>query len=201
MSGSISDFRSSFQSELARPSRFDVNIPIPIVLAPYLSIGKRLTFRCENAEIPGKSLSTAERKFGSAPVEKMPYHTNYTETNMTFMVSDDMQERIFFEAWMEAINPTTNYNFRYKSDYAVDIDVNHYDVTNEKNYIVTYREAFPIAINQMDLDWSSDGYHKLAVTFAFTEWYNNTSSAIGKSIISQGLSGLSETLMSKIPTE
>jgi hypothetical protein len=25
-------------------------------------------------------------------------------------------------------------------------------------------------MNQMDLDWSSESYHKLTVTFAYTEW-------------------------------
>ena len=192
MAGSITDFKTSFQTDLARPNRFDVNIPVPIVLLAYRDTARALNFRCENAELPGKSLSTTERKIGSSPVEKMPYHTNYTETTMTFMVSDDMRERIFFEGWFEAINSTTNYNFKYKSDYAVDISINQYNLANELSYNVVLREAYPIAMNQMDLDWSADGYHKLAVTFAFTEWYNNTSSAIGKNIISQALSGLSE---------
>jgi hypothetical protein len=47
----------------------------------------------------------------------------------------------------------------------------------------------------MDLEWSSDTYHKITVVMAYTEWYNNTSSAIGKSIISQGLSGLTEDIL------
>ena len=192
MSGSIAQFKSNFKTDLARPNRFDVDIPVPLVLAPYLSTSRNLKFRCENAEIPGKTLATTQRKIGSAPVEKQPYQTNYTETELTFMVSDDMRERIFFEGWFEAINSTTNYNFKYKSDYAVDISINQYNLANELSYNVVLREAYPIAMNQMDLDWSADGYHKLAVTFAFTEWYNNTSSAIGKNIISQALSGLSE---------
>jgi hypothetical protein len=32
--------------------------------------------------------------------------------------------------------------------------------------------AFPINVNQLDLDWSSDGHHKLTVTFAYTYWHN-----------------------------
>jgi hypothetical protein len=28
-------------------------------------------------------------------------------------------------------------------------------------------------VNQLDLDWSSDGYHKLSVTFAYTRWEQN----------------------------
>lgn len=195
MAGSISEFKSNFKTDLARPNRFDVNIPIPSVLAPYIGTSRNLKFRCENAEIPGKTLATTERKIGSSPIEKQPYLTNYTEMELQFIVSDDMSERIFFEGWMEAINPTTNYNFKYKSDYAVDVTINQYNLANELSYTVVLREAFPIAINQMDLDWSSDSYHKLTVVMAYTEWYNNTSSAIGKNIISKGLSGLSEELL------
>jgi hypothetical protein len=32
---------------------------------------------------------------------------------------------------------------------------------------------FQMSVNQMDLDWSSDGYHKLVVTFAYTRWERN----------------------------
>lgn len=197
--GTISDFKSSFNKDLARPSRFDVTIPVPIVLLPYLGDSRNLTFRCESTEIPGKSLATTERKIGSSPVEKMPYMTNYGEITMEFMVDDDMAQRNFFEAWMEVINPTTSYNFKFKSDYVVDIDINQYSVNNEKSYIVTLKDAFPIAINQMDLNWQSDNYHKLSVQFAYTEWMNNTSSAIGKSIVSQGLSGLIENFNTNTP--
>ena len=76
--------------------------------------------------------------------------------------------------------------------------INQYNVANELSYAVVLREAFPIAINQMDLEWSSDGYHKLVVVMTYTEWYNNTSSAIGKNILAQGLSGLSEELLGSL---
>ena len=31
-------------------------------------------------------------------------------------------------------------------------------------------EAYPISMNQLDLDWSSEAFHNLTVTFAFTYW-------------------------------
>jgi hypothetical protein len=42
MAGSITDFKASFRTDLARPNRFDVNIPIPIGLLPYRGIGRTL---------------------------------------------------------------------------------------------------------------------------------------------------------------
>jgi len=70
MAGSINDFKSSFKTDVAKVARFDVTIPVPIILAPYISDGRNLTYRCESAALPGRVFETAEKKMGSAPVEK-----------------------------------------------------------------------------------------------------------------------------------
>ena len=182
MAGSIADFKASFNKDLARPSRFDVNIPIPIGLLPYREIGRTLRMRCENAELPGRSISTTTMKIYGVE-EKFPYQTTYNDISLTFIVSDDMAEKKFFDAWLNWINPTINYNLKYKADYAVPLTVNQYDVKNELSYSVTMLDAFPIAVNQLDLDWSSDGHHKLTVTFAYTSWRNNSLEALGMELL------------------
>jgi hypothetical protein len=106
------------------------------------------------------------------------------------MVSDNMNEKIFFDAWMDLINPSTDYNFQYKANYAVDVSINQYDVSGELTYAAVLRESFPLAINQLDLEWSSDGYHKLAVVFAYKQWNNNTVSSLSQSMKNAALNGL-----------
>lgn len=194
MPGSINDFRASFNTDLARPSRFDVRIPIPLALIG--SVGadtKNLSFRCENAELPGKSMTTADRKMGSAPIEKFPYHTNFGECTLTFIISDNMSEKIFFDSWMEIINPTTDYNFQYKSNYAVDMSINQYDVTNKVSYTATLYETFPISFNAMGLDWTSEGFHKLSVTFSYKQWIGSYANSLQQNIVSKGLTGILNT--------
>jgi len=190
MAGNINDFKASFKTDIARPSRFDVTIPVPMVLIPYITSARSFSLRCESAEMPGRTFATAEKKMGSAPVEKFPYQTTYNEATLTFIVSDDMKEKIFFDSWQELMNPTTDFNFQYKANYAVDVSINQYDVTNKLTYSAVLREAFPIAINQLDMDWTSDSYHKLAVVFAYKQWNNNTVSNLGQSIRQGVLSGL-----------
>jgi hypothetical protein len=190
MAGNINEFKSSFTTDLARPAKFDVNIPIPVALASYITTGRNLSMRCESVDMPGRTFSTVEKKMGSAPIEKFPYQTQYNESTFTFMLSDNMNEKIFFDAWMELINPTTNFNFQYKLNYAVDVSINQYDVTNNLTYAAVLREAYPLAINQIDMEWSSDGYHKLAVVFAYKQWNNNTVSALGQSITNAAITGL-----------
>jgi hypothetical protein len=173
MAGNINEFKSSFRTDISKPSRFDVSFPVPLTLIVYRNIAQTLSLRCENAELPGRTIATMEQKI-YGPTEKFPYQSSYNDANFTFIVSDNMQEKEFFDSWMELINPSTNYNFKYKSDYCTTISVNQYDVKNEKSYQVDLIEAYPIAVNQMDLDWSNDGHHKLTVTFAYTFWKSNS---------------------------
>jgi hypothetical protein len=195
MAGSINDFKSSFTKDLARPSRFDVNIPVPLTLIPYVQNAKSLVYRCENAQLPGRTFGgQVEQKIGSNPVEKYPNLTTYNDIDLTFIVDDDMSQKVFFDAWMNFINPTYNYNFRYKGDYATAITINQYDVTNKLSYSVNLYDAYPVSMNQLDLDWSSDGTHKLVVTFAYTYWQNNSIQALGMQLIDAGLAYFSDAV-------
>ena len=188
MAGSITNFISSFQNDLARPNRFDVNIPIPLTLIQYRNISQRLTFRCENANLPGRTISTTDQKIYNI-VEKFPNQTTYQDMDMTFIVGGDMAEKQFFDAWLELINPTTNFNFKYKGDYSTSITVNQYDINNNLTYTIELVDAYPIAVNQLDLDWSNDGYHKLTVVFAYTYWKNNSLNNILQNALTAGIGG------------
>lgn len=193
MPGNISEFKSTFKKDLSRPHKFDVNIPIPLTLIPYITSAKSLTYRCENAQLPGRTFATAEQKtYG--PVEKYPYLNTYTDIDMTFIVDDDMSQKIFFDAWLNFINPLYNNNMRYKGDYSTVITVNQYDVTNQISYSCNLYDAYPISMNQMDLDWSSDGYHKLNVTFAYTYWQNNSLQALGMELVDAGINAVSSAV-------
>ena len=191
MPSSISQFLTSFNKDLARPNRFDVMIPIPAVLAPfYLNTSKNISLRCEMTELPGRTFGTTERKIGSAPVQKFPYQSIYNDVSMTFIVTGDMSEKLFFDQWMEYINPSSTYNFNYKGNYATDIAINQYDNHNKKTYSAVLIGAYPLVVNQLDLDWSNDGYHKLSVTFAYTNWQEATVSSVASNLGVQSLAGL-----------
>jgi hypothetical protein len=191
MAGSINDFKSSFKTDLARPNRFEVDIPIPLTLLAYIRSSRNLKYRCENANLPGRTLATIEQKtYG--PIEKYPYMNTYTDLDLTFIVDGDMNQKVFFDAWLNFINPLYNNNFRYKSDYATDLTITQYDVTNQATYSVNLYEAYPISINQMDLDWSNDGYHKLSVTFAYTSWKNNSLQAFAMELLDSAIGNISD---------
>jgi hypothetical protein len=187
MAGTISNFLSSFKGDIARPSRFDVEIPVPLKLVSYRNTGQRLTLRCENAELPSRTFATAERKI-YGPTELHPYLTNYNQSTFTFIVSEDMLEKKLFDAWMDLINPRSTFNLAYKKDYITDITVNQYDLQNNKTYSVSLNEAFPLSVNQLDLDWGNEtSYHKLSVVFAYYTWERNDIEGLAAEIFNAGI--------------
>lgn len=172
MAGSIADFKSSFKKDLARSNKFDVYIPVPLGIVPFIGTSRKLAFRCENAQLPGRNLDTTTMRIYGVN-ELFPVSTSYDNVTLTFLVGDDMKEKSFFDAWMNWIQPTITYDTKYKADYAVMLRINQYDVQNKLSLSVDLIDAYPIAVNQLDLDWSSDSVHKLAVTFAYTNWKSN----------------------------
>ena len=189
MAGNINEFKSSFSKDIARTNKFDVNINVPIVMLPYISNAKSLKYRCENANLPGRTLATTEqRTYG--PIEKYPYLSTYNDIDLTFIVDDDMSQKLFFDGWLNYINPQYSNNLRYKGDYATIITINQYDVTNQLSYSVNLYDAYPISMNQMDLDWAGDGLHKLVITFAYTYWQNNSLQALGMQLVDYGINAV-----------
>ena len=166
MPSPIKTFFNSF-TDVAKPSRFEVTIGPKT----YNNISSsELILRCETAELPSRTYATAEQKFGSNPVEKFPYQVQFNDLNLTFIVDDDMLAKYFFDGWLEAVIPSSNYNPNYKDSYSATINIRQYKNNDESSYSVDLFEAYPISVNQLDLDWSAEGHHKLTVVFAYTSW-------------------------------
>ena len=165
----IQKFISSFTDDLAKPSRFEVKINPPAVLGSAIS-SSTLALRCENAVLPGRTLSTSDlRIYG--PSEKYPYQSTYEDVTLTFIVTSSMIEKTLFNTWFDYINSPTTWNFEYKSNYVTDILISQFDTSNREMHEVKLVDAFPISVSQLDLDWGNDsGYHKLSVVFAYTYW-------------------------------
>ena len=165
----IKEFRSSFTGELAKPSRFKVLINLPASL-PATIDSRTLSLRCENAMLPGRTLATLDHRI-YGPTEKYPYQSTYDDIALTFICDSNMIEKSVFDGWMDKINPKENWNFEFKESYATKITIIQYDNSKNEVHKVHLINAFPVAVNQLDLDWSSDApYHKLSVVFAYTYW-------------------------------
>jgi hypothetical protein len=129
-----------------------------------------LSLQCESAELPGKTLQTADVKI-YGPTFKVPYQTMYADTSFTFLCTNDFFERKLFDRWMEAIMPSDTNNMRYakgqSSRYLTNIKIIQYDDFIKQIYAVELLDAFPIGIAPQTLSWSEDGFHRLTIQFAY----------------------------------
>ncbi len=200
---------------LAKPSRFEVILPIPPYINEFVgnsvierilnfpnsifndvsnaigsafgrqgnadevsrssnsSLTRYLSLQCENAELPGKVLQTAEVKI-YGPVFKVPYQTQYNDSSFTFLCTNDFYERKLFDRWLEAIMPTDTNNLRFpkgaRTRYMTNIKIIQYDEFIKQIYAVELIDAYPIGIAAQNLSWSEDNFHRLTVQFAYQKY-------------------------------
>jgi hypothetical protein len=137
------------------------------------SMSRYLALQCEAAELPGKTLATADVKV-YGPTFKVPYQTQYTDTTLTFICTNDFYERKLFDRWMEAIHPSDTNNLRFpkgqQSRYLTNIKIIQYDDFIKQIYAVELLDAFPIGVAPQSLSWSDDGFHRLSVQFAYQKY-------------------------------
>lgn len=178
MAANISEFLSSFRNtEAARVANFEALIAIPPALIGRFPNGMNdFRFRCEATELPGRSFATADQKtYG--PIETFPVQNYYDKVNLTFICSDNMVERTFFDEWMNIISISTDpptasngvrFDFEYKQNYETSVYINQHDITGKLSYSVLLLNVFPIAINPMPLSWDAqNAIQKMAVTLSF----------------------------------
>ena len=137
------------------------------------SLSRYLALQCETAELPGKTLMTHDAKV-YGPTFKVPYVSQYSDTNLTFICTNDFYERKLFDRWVEAINPTDTNNLRYakgeKTRYMTNIKIIQYDDFIKQIFAIELIDAFPIGIAAQPLSWSEDTFHRLSVQFAYQKY-------------------------------
>lgn len=136
-------------------------------------------FRCEGAELPGRTIATTDDTSYGATI-KYAYDTTYNDINLTIMASEDMRERAYFEIWMDNIvyTPHRNSNIndmaggliRYYDEYAYGGKLNVTQVNDKGVQLVKYtlENAFPISLSPMTASWEeNDTYQRFTVTMSY----------------------------------
>lgn len=202
---------------LAKPSRFEVILPIPPYINQFIgssiiekiinfpnsvisdvsdaigsafgksgqqdeqsrtsnsSLTRYLALQCENAELPGKTLQTEDVKI-YGPSFKVPQQTQYGETTLTFLCTNDFFERKLFERWMNCIQPSDTNNLRFPKDdanntrYLTNIKIIQYDEFIKQIFAVELIDAFPVGIAAQSLNWSEENFHRLSVQFSYLRY-------------------------------
>jgi hypothetical protein len=170
----IRNFQSEIKNKgLARPSRFEIFILPPPSLSQFATSGRFVSLMCEGASLPAMGISTKQFRVYGAPYQR-PVSSDFggDGINLSFYVDKDMEIKSFFDAWMfKVVNPNS-FNVSYQADYVSQIKIMQLDEKENEKYSVYLEDAFPRAINLMDLSMTSTNQtHKLNVTFSYRRWF------------------------------
>lgn len=165
----------------AKQCRFAVRIQPPAAISSgNLGLIKDLTYLCESAEFPGRGSDPIEIKYYGPSFER-PYSPSYVkQTDFTFICRTESYEREFFDNWMEYINPSDTFNFKYAKDYTCEIQVFQFaDYAKQENdnapkpvYQWTLLKAWPIVVNPQPVTWAdTTDILRLSVRFSYKNWY------------------------------
>ena len=152
-----------------------LNKPPGFELPEGMAMRKRLTMLCDTATLPTKSLATFEKTI-YGPVKAMPYRMTFTEASMSFILTDSMNEKKYFDEWQNKIVDQKTGNIGFFDDYVCDITIQKFGRTannSDENptYSVTLFDAWPSIVSEIQLSHSGGTEAmKLPVTFQFKKW-------------------------------
>ena len=169
----ISNLRAKLGT-IARPNNFIVKINLAKISTT--SINDTFEFRCEKAELPGKTIATSDGGGASGPAIKLGYDMTYNDIQLSVICATTMEERIFFERWMDYIvkpfgdSLGTAGTIAYYSDYALGNKLTVAQLDDFGKRILTYEcmDVYPIALTPMNATWDEvNTYQRFGVTLAY----------------------------------
>jgi len=135
-------------------------------------------FRCEKAELPGRSIATSDDTGGGGPALKLPYDVTYNDMQLSIICSADMKERAFFESWIDSIvGPAGEANgasvgglVSYFQDYARGVTLEVQQLDEAGNVLISYQlnDVYPTVISPMNATWEEvNSYQRFGVTLFY----------------------------------
>ena len=178
---SISKFKSQVGT-LARPNYFLAKLD-GYKGKPFFSgmdVDDTFKFRCEKAELPGRTLATNEDTGGGGTTLKLPYDVTYNDVQLSIICAEDMTERVFFETWIDLIiNPagyeTTSATYNpglvaYHDNYSKGIQLNVTQLDSNGRALITYTlwDVYPVSLTPMNATWEeTNTYQRFGVTLTY----------------------------------
>lgn len=149
-------------------------------------VERDMQYRADATELPGRSITTLEHSFNNyGPINKIAYGQAYADIAVSFVLSEDLREKEYFEIWQDqmvntgAFNPSgvarersamNSYNVRYFDNYSRTIVIRQYGAAGNLRSIHTLNEAYPIIINPIAMSWGEESIMRMNVTFAYRNY-------------------------------
>ena len=140
-----------------------------------------MMYRAESAEIPGRSLATLDHRFDNySPISRVVTGQTYVDVTVTFLLSEDLREKEYFERWQAAAVGTGAFssgrandarnNPAYYDQYVGTVIIRQYGADGSLRSIHSLENAFPIVMGGVQMNWSDEAHAKLQVTFSYNRY-------------------------------
>lgn len=170
---SIKEFSESLRGGLSKTNLMDVKFyPCPKMdKSPWNVNLEFLTFKCESADLPGKTFET--QKIKEYVIERQtPLGVAFSDLNLNFICSASMIERRFFDEWMEiCLGTQTKRASYYKDIISPKIEVTLYTgQSNIKSCSFAFKNIYPLSISSQALNWNDNSVLRMTVNFSYEKW-------------------------------
>ena len=173
------------------------------ILQSMEDINKQLTLQCQSVDMPAHDLQTQNRAYGSEPGREMVQTHGYAGTiDCSFLLSSDLREKHYFEAWQSLAVDNYTHKANYYDEYVGSMEIyqlstrakrnvsagphsdleKHDKFEDERTYGIFASEVYPKTIGSVK--FSASGANEIStldVRFEFRQWYNlGTDDKFGK---------------------
>lgn len=182
--GKINNFMTEIRNTgVARTNLFEVTLTAPRVLSGS-NVAEKISLYAEGAALPGMSLQTQDvNRFGYGPHEKVPYTLQTNDITLNFIGDGQGLIYKFFYNWMQNIvradyGVTSNskspsglepYEVEFKDQYRSTMTITTFNEQGDVVLAYELRDAFPLNVPDVGLNWSESNMMQFSVQFAFLQ--------------------------------
>jgi hypothetical protein len=165
----INDFVSNLSKGLASANKYKCEFFSPVTKGN----DKSISIMCNVAQLPGRDIQTVDNRHYGVPF-KLPYNAVYVNSSFSFVNTNGLPERRFFEDWQSLVLKPDTGLIGFRNDYIGTIKISILNSgTGEPEYSVFLWKAYPINLSEVSLGYSMSNEVMLTtVAMAFEYWTN-----------------------------
>jgi hypothetical protein len=140
----------------------------------FLNDPRDMYLLAESCTLPGRSFMTSDRRTG-IKTTKVVYGIDTSAVKFTFLLTNDYYIWKYFKSWMDFIVPPSDdineLKLNYKNNYSTDIQIQQMASGDFiPSYSISLKNAYPIAIDAVELSNTSADYVRCTVSMAYDNW-------------------------------
>ena len=166
----FSEFLGTKAGDLSRPNRYRIQFTGN---GPSLAGGfdDSIAMMCESIEFPGQNFMSSPDALRYGPPREPVTNVSYAPITATFLCSNNMQEKRWFEVWQSNMMNMNSWEPNYYKDYIGDLRIYQLDKATRAKYVVDLFEVYPKTITAQSLGNAlGDTYHTISVELMYHHW-------------------------------